>query len=306
MSTSNSLVSIHTNMEYADEQHALLQRLQSEPLLKHMINQICRLIQGINLVKNANTQPLFAVLNGENGTGKTNFIATYLQDYLHETGIISYKNEIVTRITDRCLSCLDNDTAVDNLLANRLKEAKGGIHIISDFHKGNPQTKKIVDLIYTIKDDERYANTFIILNGTYKNNRDIILDDKLQELFRLRLDFYTPSISQMVDIFSEYLFKKAHFMLTDAAKKTVWIYFTKLKWLKEMRAKQNPAYARRNIRQTTFMYTSEMVHLQKELQYSVSDNPKFILDMSDLVESNVYQKLMYDTKQIKFRMRNAC
>lgn len=279
--------------------YAFVQRFHSEPLLKHMTTQISHFLTGIKNNAIFTKMPMLLVINGADGTGKTNFVAHHLQDFLYDNNIIKTKKEIVSKISDRSLSVLNNIEEVDKRIAQKFESAKGNILIITDFHKGNPHTTKVVNALHQCMNDATFANTVIVLNGTFENNRDILLRNELKYSMTSYLNFITPSIAQLVNIFSEYLFQKSQVVLTENAKKTVWIYFKKLQWLKDMRTKQDPLFAKNNKRQTTFMYANELLHLHKEIIASIQTSKQFILDMPDLTNTQVYQKLLIDTKTMQ-------
>ncbi len=279
--------------------NAFNERFLSEPLLKHMTTQITHFLTRIKNNDVFTKMPMLLVVNGGDGIGKTNFIARHLQDFLYEHNIIKTKMEKVIKVSDRDLSMLKNIDEVENKIENCFHAAKGNILIITDFHKGNPHTTKIVNAIQQCMNDATFANTVFVLNGTFENNKDILLRNGLKYSMTSYLNFITPSIAQLVNIFSEYLFKKSEVVLKDDAKKTVWIYFKKLQWLKDMRTKQDPIFSRYNKRQTTFMFANELLHLHTAIIESINTTKQFILDSHDVVKTPVYQKLLVDTQTMQ-------
>ena len=279
--------------------NAFVERFHSEPLLKYLTKQITHFLTRIKNNEVFTKMPMLLVINGADGTGKTNFVANHLQDFLYEHNIIKTKMEKIIKISDRDLSMLKNIEEVENKIENCFHAAKGNILIITDFHKANPPTTKVVNAISKNMNNIDFANTVFVLNGTFENNKDILLRNELKYSMTSYLNFITPSIAQLVNIFSEYLFQKSQFVLTENAKKTVWVYFKKLQWLKDMRTKQDPIFSKYNKRQTTFMYANELFHLHKEIIASIRTNKQFILDMPDLINTPVYQKLLVDTKTMQ-------
>jgi hypothetical protein len=250
----------------------LMEQIQTKAQFKFL-----RVGQLFSSLANSKTStPFFIVFNGSKGSSKTYFAVRYLQEFCMQHSLVHYSTERIVKINEYLLRAAPNK---QKFIDDAFELAKGNIIIISDLHKGNQHATLVADKINAIKDDEQFKQTVVVLSGTYKNNRSLIVPNRWQILFRHRLDFNTPQANQLTDTFANYLYEQSEMILTHDAKMAIrWYFKYRIQLDKE------------------FGYADEMFQLRKQIEWQCSNG--LLVDKTDVHDLHCYKQLVAHLKQL--------
>lgn len=283
----------------------IINSIKDEPLLKFMQEQSEELLRTITISSkdNRGTEKKFIVINGESGSGKTNFVYEYLRDFLLATGVIKKRQELIDKIASHDLNEFGlKGRTVDDVIADKVKGARDGILILDEFTVRDKNAQIIADLIKKLYTDNNFAFTAVVLMGEYRGNSTFIKTFNLDDVFpqKFRLNFYTPSFNQIGDIFEAYASREGSYSLTDKAKASLVFYFSKMKLIKDTKAdlgRQGTMkfpYKERN-----YVYTSEMFPIYKDIVSIKSDDDDLLIDQPDVLMATSYKQMLDDLHKLE-------
>lgn len=288
----------------------VINSIKDAPLLKFMQDQIEPLLQNITISSkdNRGTERKFIVINGVGGSGKTYLVYQLLKNFLLATGVIKKDQEPINKIASHDLSDYElRGRNVDDVIAEKINGCQDGILIIDEFTTRDRSAQAIADLIKHLYESDKYVYTSVVLMGESDRNRTFLHTFNLSDIFpdKFRLNFSTPNANQIGDIFEAYAQIHGNFTLSDKAKSSLVFYFSKLKLIKETKEDLNRRGTMRfPYKERSYIYTSEMFPIYKDVVAIQSDNKKNI-DQDDILQTNSYKKLLDDLNRLEQYIRFA-
>ena len=286
----------------------IIGHIKVEPFLVFMQSQIEELLRNIS-ISSKETQGLerkFIVINGVSGSGKTNLVYEYLQDYLLATGCIKESKELIDKIASHDISEFGlHGRILENVVSEKVNGSKDGILIIDEFTARDKNAPLIAELLNKIYSDKIFQYTAVILMGEYKNNSTLIHTYNLDNIFqnKFRLNFYTPGFNQIADIFEAYAEKKGGYLLSEKAKASLIFYFSKTKLIKETKADvTRQGIMKFPFKERNFVYTSEMFPVYKDVVALKTDN-NIGIEQQDIINTSSYKKMLADLQLLEQYIR---
>lgn len=290
----------HFNLEQIEK---VISSLKAEPILKFMQQQCEEFLKNVTISfrDKSKTEKKFYVINGVSGSGKTNFLHEYLQDYLIAIGAIKNRQERITKIANRDLSNKKLQVQeIDDIINRRVKSSKDGMLIIDEFTVRNKNAEVIANLIKQLYSRNDFNDTAVVLMGEYRNNSTFINTYNLENIFpnEFRLNFYTPSFNQITDIFEAYAKREGDFTVTEKAKSSLVFYFFKLQLIKDTKAGLDRQGTMSFLyEEKYYVYTSEMFPIYKDLIAIKGSNK--LIDQPDVLMANSYKRLLNDLDSLQ-------
>lgn len=235
----SSRVSGDKNINF-DSIEEVLRGISKEEVLRHMQTNIENLFYNLIVaIRGKNPVVPYLTVHGTPGSGKTDSIHQYLQQYLILIGAIEKTRKNIDKIHQLNLNeiGLEGRTA-DQVITEREESCKGSILILDEFYDEHPHASEIASLIRRIHSSPEYRTTMVILSGSYRNNVNFIDRYELGDLFpgEYSLNYLTPRPKEIAQLFVAHA-KRKDYRVTPAAVKHLEIYFERLKKIKKMHQK---------------------------------------------------------------------
>lgn len=291
-----------------DKIRKIIDSIQVEPFLTFMQSQTEELLRNISLSskESKGQERKFIVINGVSGSGKTNLVYEYLQDFLLATGVTKKSKELIDKIASHDISDIGlHGRKIEEVINEKVNGSKDGILIIDEFSVRDKNAPLIADLLNKIHSDNEFLFTAVIFMGEYKSNSSFLRTYNLDNIFpdKFRLNFYTPSFTQIADIFEAYAKREGGYLLSDRAKASLIFYFSKIKTLKETKADVNrQGILKFPYRERNFVYTSEMFPIYKDIVAIKKDN-NISIEQHDVLNTTSYKKMLDDLQVLEKYIR---
>jgi len=291
-----------------DKIRKIIGEIKVEPFLTFMQSQTEELLRNISISskESKGQERKFIVINGVSGSGKTNLVYEYLQDFLLATGVIKKNKELIDKIASHEINDFGlHGRNIQDVINEKVNGSKDGILIIDEFTVRDKNAPLIADLLNKIYSDKDFLYTAVILMGEYKSNSAFLRTYNLDDIFpnKFRLNFYTPSFNQIADIFEAYSQREGGYLLSDRAKASLIFYFSKIKTIKETKADVNrQGILKFPFRERNFVYTSEMFPIYKDIVAIKTDN-NISIEQHDILNTNSYKKMLDDLQVLEKYIR---
>ncbi|MDB5231654.1 MAG: hypothetical protein JWN76_2459 [Chitinophagaceae bacterium] len=287
-----------------DKIRKIIGEIKVEPFLTFMQSQTEEFLRNISISskESKGQERKFIVINGVSGSGKTNLVYEYLQDFLLATGVIKENKVPINKI-----ACHDiNDFGlhgrnIDDVINKKVSDSKDGILIIDEFTVRDKNAPLIADLLKKIYLDKDFLFTAVILMGELKSNSAFLCTYSLENIFpnKFRLNFYTPSFIQIAEVFEAYSQRKGGYILSEKAKAGLIFYFGKIKTIKKIKSDLNRKGTSKFLyRERNFVYTSEMLPIYKDIVAIKTDN-NIMIEQLDILNTNSYKKMLNDLQLLE-------
>ena len=282
-----------------DKIRKIIGDIKVEPFLTFMQSHTEELLRNISISskESKGQERKFIVINGVSGSGKTNFVYEYLQDFLLATGVIKESKELIDKIASHDINDFGlHGRKIEDVINEKVNGSKDGILIIDEITVRDKNSPLIVDLLNKIHSDKDFLYTAIIFMGEFKSNSSFLRTYNLDDIFpaKFRLNFYTPSFNQIADIFEAYAKREGGYFLSDKAKASLIFYFSKAKTIKETKADVNrQGVLKFPYKERNFVYTSEMFPIYKDVVTNKTDN-NISIEQHDILNTNSYKKMLED------------
>jgi hypothetical protein len=279
-----------------------------EPFLTFMQSQTEELLRNISISskESKGQERKFIVINGVSGSGKTNLVYEYLQDFLLATGVIKENKKLIDKIASHDINDFGlHGRNLEDVTNEKVNGSKNGILIIDEFSARDKNASLIADLLNKIHSDTDFQYTAVVFMGEYKSNSAFLRTYNLDDIFpnKFRLNFYTPSFNQIADIFEAYSKREGGYLLSDRAKASLIFYFSKTKIIKETKAEVNrQGILKFPYRERNFVYTSEMFPIYKDVVAIKTDN-NINIEQHDILNTNSYKKMLDDLQALEKYIR---
>ena len=291
----------HFNLDKIEK---ITSKIKVEPFLTFMQPQIEVLLRNISISskENKGIERKFIVINGVSGSGKTNLVYEYLQDFLLASGVTKKSKDLIDKIASHDLNNFRlHGRKVEDVIDEKVSGCKDGILIIDEFSSSDKNAPLISSLINKIYSDKDFLYTAVILMGEYRSNSAFLnsydLDGSFPEKFRL--NFYTPSFNQITDIFEVYAKREGDYILTEKAKSSLIYYFSKTKSIKEIKANLNrQGKLKFPFKERKFIYTSEMFPIYKDIVVVKNNNNK-VIEQNEILNTITYKKMLEDIQNLE-------